>query len=237
LRLISWNAYVGSKKTRTFAECYEYLRPLHADVIVLSEGPMLPAEGVWAWPAHPGAPKLQVWVAEEYTIQPIPVADAAPGQSGLFTIAGPVSFTLSAIWPVQDERGPRYSRLLADTLSLHTAALSGGQAILAGDLNSSPGVSGQAASHRKFVERMSSAGLVSAYHSQEGVEHGAESTGTLRRGKLEPKQYHIDYCFVSRALSPAATLAIIKNEEWSSRSDHWPLVLDIPNTAFRAAAP
>lgn len=237
MRLVSWNAYVGSKKARTLAECYEYLRPLHADVVVLSEGPMVPTEGTWAWPADPGVPRLHVWASTEYTIRPLPVGDPVPRQSGLFTVAGPVTFTLSAIWPVQSERGPRYARLLADTLALHTDALRQGHAILAGDLNSSPGVNGQAASHGKFVERASSAGLVSAYHHQEGVEHGAEATGTLRRGKTEPKQFHIDYCFVTRTLAPAATLSIIKNEEWSARSDHWPLVLDIPNTAFRTAAP
>lgn len=235
MRLVAWNAYVGSKKARTVAECLAFLRPLHADIVVLSEGPIAPSSGVWSWPLDQGAPRLHVWASPAYSITPVSLESAPPRQSGLFTIAGPASFTLSAIWPVQVDGGHRYSRLLAETLDLHADALKAGDAILAGDLNSSPGVSGQVAAHRRFVDSARSIELVSAFHHQEGVNHGEETTGTFRRGKTNPKQYHLDYCFVSCTLAPAATLAIIKNKEWSDRSDHWPLVLDIPNERFGAS--
>jgi exodeoxyribonuclease-3 len=108
----------------------------------------------------------------------------------------------------------------------------GSEPVMAGDFNSSPVISGQESTHPAFVARAEAAGLVSVFHFQEGVAHGAEAAGTLRRGKKVPKQYHIDYCFVSKPLAPAASLSIIKNERWSARGDHWPLILDIPNAAF-----
>jgi hypothetical protein len=228
---------VGSWKNRTLADCLDYLHPLHADVVVLSEGPIAPPSDVWSWTAPAGRPRLCVWATPPYSVHSLLVSGAAPSQSGLFSVSGPVSFTLSATWPVQQPRGPRYSRLLAETFEQHAEAFGQGPAIMAGDFNSSPVISGQEGTHPAFVARAEVVGLVSAFHFQEGVAHGAEAAGTLRRGKKVRKQYHIDYCFVSKFMAPAASLSIIKNEKWSARGDHWPPILDIPNAAFGETAP
>jgi len=198
---------------------------------VLSEAGR-PAEAeAWSWPAVSG-PVLAVWAREPYRLAKLPLQGEPEMQSGLFSVTGPVEFVLSAVWPVQEKGSPTYARALAAMFERHATALSARNSIMAGDFNSSPGVSGQAKSHRAFVTRAREIGLSSAYHHHEGVEHGDERVGTLRRGKENPKEFHIDYCFVSAALLSSATVTLLRSEEWKKLSDHVPLVLDIPDRTF-----
>jgi exodeoxyribonuclease-3 len=75
-------------------------------------------------------------------------------------------------------------------------------------------------------------GLVSVYHEQSGEEHGKESHNTYRHRSSASKPFHLDYCFVSGGLAAAATVCILGPAEWCKRSDHSPVVLDIPDGAF-----
>lgn len=105
---------------------------------------------------------------------------------------------------------------------------------MAGDFNSNSRVSGQASSHPRFVNAAKTAGLTSVYHHQADEEHGAESMATFVQGKIRPRRFHLDYCFVSDQLVAAATVTIPQTDAWRRRSDHYPVVLDIPNAAFRS---
>ena len=50
------------------------------------------------------------------------------------------------------------------------------------------------------------------------------------------REFFLEYVFVPLDWLEAATLAVLRGPEWSVMSDHNPIVLDIPEAAFRHAA-
>jgi hypothetical protein len=237
LRLIAWNANAGSRTRRTFEGNLEILSPLLPDIVVLSES-RAPRDGEgWAWQGGASSPCLAVWVAPGYRCDEITSDGPGLTQAGLLAIGGPIAFTLAAVWPVTAKGLPSYSRTLMQCLDSYSVALQRGPAIMAGDFNSGTTVLAPRSSHPKFVKRAHELGMVSAYHFHEGIAHGEERVGTLLRGKTAPKEFHIDYCFTSADLADAAVVTILRGDRWLRRSDHLPLVLDVPNAAFSSRAP
>jgi hypothetical protein len=228
MRLIAWNANFNNRR-RSFDQDLSVLGPLCPDIVVLSEtGPGGPTDSsVGLTPPH-----LSVASFNGYTVEPSERNHSAPAYSASFRVAGPVQFTLLACWPVLRTKQDKYSALLDQILS-HFRPLVNGFTILAGDLNSSSAVTGQRRSHPRFVANCEGLRLHSVYHHLAGEEHGRESTFTYVHGKENPSYFHLDYCMVSERLLPAASLSIPQMTEWLALSDHVPLILDIPNVAFR----
>jgi endonuclease/exonuclease/phosphatase family metal-dependent hydrolase len=73
---------------------------------------------------------------------------------------------------------------------------------------------------------LNSLGLESAYHQLTQDSQGDEVSSTFYHTKNVDKGYHIDYCFVHNTLKVDG-LAIPSFDEWKSKSDHVPVILDL----------
>ncbi len=209
----------------------DLLEPLQADIMVVSEGPANPKGAAWSW-GEDAAAKLSVWARSGYSASLIQ-SDIAIPQSALLQVRGPVEFALAAVWPVEQGR-LTYGGILRRVVDTYLPDDQATGTILAGDLNSNTRVVAQRSSHPKLVSSLSVRGLTSVYHHQESLAHGDERTGTYRTGKRE---FFLDYAFVPLGWLESATLAVLRGRQWSLVSDHYPIVLDIPDAAFRRAAP
>jgi len=231
VRLVAWNAQCARRTRRSFSECVSIVAPLHPDIVVVSEGPAVADEAAWLWPADSPA-KLAVWTRGEYAVIQSAYNEAVP-QSAVLEVTGPVSFTLAVMWPVETKPGPDYATILRRALDAYPALGKRERVILAGDLNSSTGVQKQRTSHPKLVSDLDSLGLTSVHHHQEALGHGEERAGTYR---WSGREYFLDYAFVSPDLLAASSVAIPRHGYWEGVSDHFPVVLDIPDAAFRASS-
>lgn len=233
MRLIAWNANYNNRKQRSLAENINLLSRFHPDVMVVSETAVPLASDADALVVGAESPALVVAARNGYSVRPSPLNTGAPGLAGVFDVIGAVSFKIAALWPVQRAKGQYYHRILNETLDWFKDELKIPPAILAGDLNTNTRVSGQSHSHPKLVSRLRSLGLESVYHHQSGERHGDESLCTYIQGNKRPRRFHIDYCFVRTDVLRAATVAIPQSREWTRLSDHFPLVLDIPDEVLR----
>ena len=231
MRLVAWNANCGIRKNRTSEEVLDLLEPLQADIVVVSEGPANPKGATWSW-REDAAAKLSVWARNGYSASLIK-SDIAIPQSALLHVRGPVEFALAAVWPVEHGR-LTYGGILRRVVDNYLPDGEATRTIIAGDLNSNTRVVAQRSSHPKLVSSLSVRGLSSVYHHQESLAHGDERTGTYRTGKLE---FFLDYAFVPLGWLEAATLAVLRGPRWSLVSDHYPIVLDIPDATFRRIGP
>jgi exodeoxyribonuclease-3 len=236
MRLVAWNANHNNRR-RSLEENIALLRPFHADILVISETAR-PAAGSTDCVRCIGdsAPALVVVAKSGFELEPHPENGGAPDLLAAWQVSGPVSFKLLAAWPVQRSSSIDYHQVLMQGLDRYGAFLKEGPAVLAGDLNTSSRVQKQKVTHFKFVECAREADLLSVYHEQSGEAHGEETQTTFRKGRETPTSFHIDYCFVSASLAKAALVSIPSSRLWLDRSDHSPVVLDIPDSAVREAA-
>ena len=82
-------------------------------------------------------------------------------------------------------------------------------------------------SHSGVVKELNQIGLQSIYHYQTDVSQGLEKSPTFYLHRNKNKPYHIDYAFASSDLINACHLEIGKFEEWISKSDHMPIVMEL----------
>ena len=231
MRLIAWNANYNARR-RTLEETAALLAPLHADILVISETAP-PCRGNPLHAHWTGAtPGLAVIARHGLELEPHPANEGAPPLMAGYTVHGDLEFSLLALWPVQIDGGPNYHRVLMAAINRYAALLTTERTIMAGDLNSNTRVSGQQTTHSKFVATAESLGLVSAYHALTGECHGLETVGTYRHGARDSKEFHLDYCFVPHSLVESANLIVRRDGDWPQRSDHFPVVLDIPDAAL-----
>lgn len=236
MRLVAWNANHNNRR-RSLEQTATLLAPLQPDVLVLSETappqPDNPLGALWVGEAAPG---LAVIARDGLSLSASPDRSASPPLSAAFRVSGRIGFGLVAAWPVQYAGGLPYHRLLMETLDRHRDVLGCTPAILAGDLNSSTRVAAQRRSHPQFVERAHALGLVSAYHFQTGELHGEERTPTYLHASGQSREFHLDYCFVSQELAACCTISVLRGGEWPSLSDHFPVVLDIPDQVLTTSS-
>jgi endonuclease/exonuclease/phosphatase family metal-dependent hydrolase len=234
MRLVAWNTNHNGRR-RSLEENVRLLEPLGADILVLSEvarpRPDNPSGAHWC---GDGAPGLSVVAPTGLSLTPFPENAGAPPLAAAYRVTGRIAFDLLAVWPVHIRGWRSYHKILMAMLDRFAPLFGSDQLVLAGDLNTNTRVSRQQRSHPLFVEKLTSLGMVSAYHELTGEHHGRESVATYRHGNRKGSRFHIDYCFVPRSLLGDTKLEIRNSEEWSSRSDHDPLVLDIPDHALRS---
>lgn len=239
MRLIAWNANFNSRKNRSLDDNARLLSVFYPDVIVLSETALplhsahLSDKSIAIGETNPG---LAVMAFGPYTIKRSELNTGAPELSCLVHVDGPVPFVLLALWPVDRDKKHPYHQTLMRNLDYFGASLSRAPAIMAGDFNSSARVKDQVDTHPQFIEKAHNLGIESVYHHHTGEPHGAELLNTYVHGKEQPQPFHIDYCFVSRSLIRASTVTIPQSQEWSQVSDHFPLILDIPDRALQDAS-
>lgn len=105
--------------------------------------------------------------------------------------------------------------------------IAGGRSLVVGDFNNSiiwDKVNGKF----NFADinlALNSLGLESAYHHLKKYSYGAELSSTFYHTKNPDKGYHIDYCFIHNSLE-IKDIEIPEYENWKSKSDHVPVILD-----------
>jgi endonuclease/exonuclease/phosphatase family metal-dependent hydrolase len=127
-------------------------------------------------------------------------------------------------------------------LTAYRDLLRTGPAFVVGDLNSHWrwDAGNKEMTHGALVARLDREfGLVSAYHAaRPRVAHGSEEPTLYWQWKRE-QPFHIDYCFLPRAWVPRiASVTVGSFDEWSGKSDHRPLVVELsadPSTRSDAA--
>jgi exodeoxyribonuclease-3 len=160
-------------------------------------------------------------------------------------VSGPCALNLLAVWAQNASSGGiRKHQLgpLRRALTCYRGFLTGGNAVIAGDLNNNviwhrPG---WRINHANAVRIMEGYGLASAYHARSGESQGRESIPTLywRDRRKDGPTYHIDYVFLPQRWVPRISrLALGSFEDWcgSGLSDHVPLMVELkPEPALPA---
>ncbi|WP_162914773.1 endonuclease/exonuclease/phosphatase family protein [Desertibaculum subflavum] len=239
LRLVSWNC-AGAIAGKIGA-----LQALRPDVAIIAEAAssdcaLLEAKasvsGRPIWAGADNKKGLLIAAFGDWALIPTLVH---PGREEIVARVGSGSVCLNiiALWPVQRKGGPTYTAIVADAIERHADMIKTGRTILAGDLNASVAMAGQAGRNLTgIVNRLSQAGLQSAYHISEAVEHGEEEEPTLywRRRGSPTDRFHIDFVFAPAQMLSPGCASVGSYTDWveSGLSDHVPVIADL-----RVAAP
>lgn len=226
MRIVSWNCNVGFEKKR------DVLMSLQPDILVLQE---CSAKDI----ANTDAP-FKHWIGSN----PKKGMAIIGFSNHEYTIDSSYTEELPWFLPVRVENVPlhilglwvcvknpylRYVRVAHQAIDHYARFLSAPYMVAIGDFNSNAIWDGRYRehSHTELVAKLGRSGLVSAYHALRGELHGQETTPTWYLYRHLAKPYHLDYAFVSQALSTSCDLAIGEPGEWLHRSDHMPLILTI----------
>ncbi len=226
MRIVSWNCNMGFEKKR------DVVMGLQPDILVLQE---CSAKDV----ANTDAPFKQ-WIGaniqkgmaiigfanHDYTI------DSSYTQEWPWFLplrVGNVPLHILGLWACVKDRRLRYVRVTHQAIDHYARFLSAPNVIAIVDFNSNTIWDGRYSeySHTELVAKLGRSGLVSAYHALRGELHGQETTPTWYLYRHLARPYHLDYAFVSQALSTSCDLVVGEPGEWLHRSDHMPLVLTV----------
>jgi endonuclease/exonuclease/phosphatase family metal-dependent hydrolase len=226
LRLIAWNCHHGSLSTR-LAE----LAPLAPAIVFLQE--CRPGETLWLngplVTQAVGVRKSVALASHDGNYQLARLRRRANRGRAVVgaTVAGPVSFTALGIW----SQGPRYVDDVMRTLKAYNRVLRSRPAVVMGDLNSGTNLNDRRSpskGHARIIDALADLGLVSAYHAFHKVDHGHEAHPTYRHNHKPSRPWHIDFCFVPAAWVPnLVAVEVLDGKEWTARSDHLPLQVDV----------
>ena len=226
LRLIAWNCRSGSLSTR-LSELAEH----SPDIVFLQE--CLPAETLplaGQFFARRIGPQKGIALGSlnrEYRLEEMD-SRAHSGRAVIAaTVTGPVSFNVIGIW----SQGPHYVDDLMRTLNAYADLLTKSPSVVMGDLNSGTCLNrsrSPSKGHSRVVGALADLGLVSAYHALHDVGHGQEAHATYRHQFKASQPWHIDFCFVpSNWAANLRRVEVIDDENWATRSDHLPLLVDL----------
>ena len=226
MRIVSWNCNMGFEKKR------DAVMSLQPDIVVLQE---CSAKDI----ASTNAP-FKHWVGsnKHKGMAIIGFANHEYTIDGLYTEEWPwflplrvddVPLHLLGLWACVKDQRMRYVRVMHKAVDHYVKFLSMPQVIIIGDFNSNSiwDTLYRERSHSGLVEKLERLGLVSVYHTLRGEVQGQEMIPTQFMYRNRAKSYHLDYAFVSKALSSSCELLIGEPGEWISKSDHMPLILTI----------
>ncbi len=214
MRIVSWNCNMGFEKKR------DVVMSLRPDIVVLQE---CSAKDI----ANTDAP-FKHWVGSNKH-KGMAIIGFANYE---YSIDG--SYTQEWPWflPVRVEDVPLHilGRVTHQAIDHYVRFLSMPHMIVIGDFNSNAiwDRHHPERSHSELVEKLGRLGLVSAYHTLRGEIQGQEVTPTQFMYRNLEKSYHLDYAFVSQAISRSCELLIGEPGEWIHKSDHMPLILTLP---------
>jgi len=235
LRLVVWNCNMALHRK------WQYLEELDADIAIIPESAqpeILRKHGIpipetsHAWYGKNSHKGLGVFAFGDYKLSPLENPDPSLTWILPLKVSGPREFTLFGVWAWNTEaKRSGLTRPLIAAIQKYSGILGSGNAIVAGDFNSSVKFR---SGHRQteIVKSLSDLGLSSAYHRYYGVEQGAESHPTIywRDRSKEGSNFHIDYCFLPTTWCHAVRyLSVGSFENWVERakSDHAPLIVEI----------
>lgn len=224
MRIVSWNCNMGFEKKR------DVVMDLRPDILVLQE---CSAKDI----ANTDAP-FKHWIGSnpkkgmaiigfanyEYTIDSS-YTEELPWF--LPVRVENVPLHILGLWACVKDRRLSYVRVTHRAIDHYARFLSVSHMIAIGDFNSNTiWDSGyREHSHTELVAKLGRSGIVSAYHTLRGELHGQETTPTWYMYRQLDHPYHLDYAFVSQALSASCELVIGKPGDWLHRSDHMPIML------------
>lgn len=143
------------------------------------------------------------------------------------TVLRPIRFTAIGVWA----QATHYADDVICTLRANASVVRDTPAIVLGDFNSGTSLLRYGSSsrhHQRLVDEFEALGLVSAYHAFHRVGHGYETDATYFHQFKAGKPWHIDFCFVPRSwASRIVNVAVIDGDQWRTRSDHLPLLVDV----------
>jgi endonuclease/exonuclease/phosphatase family metal-dependent hydrolase len=140
-----------------------------------------------------------------------------------------VPFHLLGLWACVKDQYLRYVRVTHQAIEHYARFLSMPHVIAIGDFNSNTlwDRHYREYSHSNLVKKLESLELVSVYHTLRGEIQGQEATPTQFMYRNLAKSYHLDYAFVSQAMSRSCELLVGEPGEWLRMSDHMPLLLTV----------
>jgi hypothetical protein len=226
LRIVTWNC------RQEFRAKLPSLAGLNPDIAIVpecctpellaAEAPLLMPESA-AWVGDNDRKGLGVFGYGEYNVELDRCHDPELTWIAPVRVTGPIEFHLLAVWVLPAKARSGVSPI-AQAINRFGEFITGGQLAVAGDFNHNAhwdSDSSWSQKHAPTVECLSRLRLVSAYHETRGERQGEEIEPTYH---WRPGQtYHIDYCFVPQEW-PITEHTIGDADEWSSLSDHLPLL-------------
>ena len=225
MRIITWNCNqaLGRKLASLIA--------LNPDIAVVQEcGRNLvpPAGYTFAW--HGINPNKGLGILAKGPVIPL-VHPVCERSAFFFPVYLPhLDLRLLAVWAFNhrvEKFDPPRTGMVLDVLDDLKDWLAPGRSIVAGDFNNNANWDKPGRPNR-FVDiatRLNALGFVSAYHEESGEALGSETAMTHFWRKSVDTPYHIDYCFVHRALK-VSSVQIPDFESWRKLSDHAPVVVE-----------
>ena len=237
MRIIEWNCQ-GAFRLKN-KEIFE----LNPDILVVPEceqghklqfGRLTPKPNDFLWYGDTGKKGIGIFSYSNYRFKllkefnpkyryvvPLEVSD------------GLNSFVLFAIWAMDNKQNPlaRYIGQVWLAINYYSSILSE-NSILIGDFNSNQiwDEKERVGNHTGVVNFLKGFGIESLYHRQFDEIHGKESLNTFFLYRNVEKPYHIDYVFASHdIIKNGYNLTVISSNKWIDKSDHIPLILDIPS--------
>jgi len=226
MRIVSWNCNMGFEKKR------DVVMSLQPDILVLQECSAKDVANTDALFKHWIGSNLQKGIAI------IGFADFDYAIDSSYTEEWPwflpvrvenVPLHILGLWACVKDRRLRYVRVAHQAIDHYAPFLSASHMVAIGDFNSNTiwDWRYRELSHTQLVAKLGRLGLVSAYHTLHSELHGQEATPTWYMYRHLANPYHLDYAFVSQALSTSCDLVVGEPGEWLHRSDHMPLVLTL----------
>lgn len=234
VRLIAWNCH------RAFARKYAHLRDLDFDVAIVSECGPLPQgaepDRALTYAMHRpvgtanGDRHLGLFAREPWVLQPAPAVPDIPWCS-VASVTGPRSFTLVGVWsqtPALLPGRPSYSTQVQYVVEEVIPTLDG-DVVVGGDFNAPASSTTEFRIHQQNVASLQRAGLVAAAT----LAPAAVGAPTYYHHRREDQPFWIDHVFVPSTWSGGVTVSVGTYAEWiaSGRSDHSPIVVDVPEPA------
>jgi len=221
IRLTAWNCRSGSVHQR-LSEAAE----LNSDIVFLQEcrpAAALPLQGDILLQAFGAKGLALASVGGRFALERVD-RPAAPTSSIAAIATGPFKCLVLGQWT----HPPDYRAEILQLVGAYADLIAQMPTVLMGDLNTGPQVGNPPIRGGEVFGRLDELGLVSAYHAHHGVTHGHETHATYYHASSGNTQWHIDYCFVSKAWRQYVTAVEIgPDDPWASRSDHRPLTVTI----------
>lgn len=245
MRLVTWNCNMALHRK------FSALMSLQPDIAVIPECAKpeilrskmdLPDDVAIAWIGENPNKGLGIFGFNGYRVSLYDPHDQYPRFIAPVIATGKYNFNLLAVWAhntkAEGWSGNQKAPFIR-SIEQYRSFLHEPSTIVAGDFNNHVrwDKSGKINNHANAVAELASAGLVSAYHINRGVGHGAETEPThyWRDRKKDGHTFHIDYVFLPSHWAPFITeMSVGAYEEWCGNklSDHVPLTVEIDSSAF-----
>ena len=220
MRIVTWNCCRGPLEKKLAA-----LSSLSPDLAIIAESSKPVGESSQNLWFPSGVSKLGIHVKAWglYQLERLPIADL-PNCVVPVRVTGPKNFYLLAVWTWP---APSYIKAFMNALAAYSDLFEKGQVVIAGDFNGNP-IFDKPGTRLKWGDAFSSLserGLVSAYHHANTESYGGESHATHHFQRKTERPFHIDFCFVPKSWTEDGFQSYIASgENWSTLSDHFPLV-------------